>query len=91
MRISNLLIEVLPLQDEEVLPRFDDATLGGDGPGRVDIVPGHHAHCDPRPLALTNSFRHLVAYWILRTSEFDLSNRSGSGSDSKTRQITNIT
>ena len=42
--IPDPLIELLALHHEVAVPRLDDAALGGDGPGGVDVVPGHHAH-----------------------------------------------
>lgn len=53
-------VELLALQAQEVLPRVDDATLDGDGPGRVDIVTGDHADCDACSLALADGFWDLA-------------------------------
>lgn len=52
-------VELLPLQAQEVLPWQQDATLGGDGTGGVDVVPCHHPDSDPCPLALQDGIRHL--------------------------------
>lgn len=49
-------VELLALKAQEVLPRVDDATLDGDGPGRVDVVTSDHADGDACPLALADSF-----------------------------------
>lgn len=38
---------------------MDDATLDGDGPGRVDVVSCHHAHCDASTLTLLDGVRNL--------------------------------
>lgn len=57
--VADAPVELLPLQAQEVLPRLDDATLGRDGPGCIDVVPGHHAHCDASTLAFADSFRDL--------------------------------
>lgn len=38
---------------------MDDATLGGDGPGRVDVIAGHHPHGDARTLTLADGLGHL--------------------------------
>lgn len=53
-------VKLLALQAQKVLPRMDDATLDGDGPGRVDIVTGDHADCDARSLALADGFWDLA-------------------------------
>ena len=52
-------VELLPLQAQEVLPWQQDATLGGDGTGGVDVVPRHHPDGDPRTLALQDGIGHL--------------------------------
>lgn len=52
-------VELLPLQAQEVLPRQQDAALGGDGTGGVDVVPRHHADGDARALALQDGIGHL--------------------------------
>lgn len=57
--IADEPVELLPLQAQEVLPWQQDATLGGDGAGSVDVVPCHHPDSDPRTLALQDSVRHL--------------------------------
>ena len=57
--VADAPVELLAVDAQEVLPRVDDATLDGDGPGRVDVVPGHHAHRDARVLALHDGVGHL--------------------------------
>ena len=37
--VSDLLVELLPLQHQVTIPWLDDPALGGDGPGGVDVVP----------------------------------------------------
>lgn len=54
--VADPAVELLALKAQEVLPRMDDATLDGDGPGCVDIVTGDHADCDACPLALSDGF-----------------------------------
>lgn len=39
---------------------MDDATLGGDGTSRVDVVACYHAHCDARALALPDGLWDLI-------------------------------
>lgn len=53
-------VELLAFKAQEVLPRMDDATLYGDGPGCVDIVTGDHADRDACPLALSDGFWDLA-------------------------------
>lgn len=57
--IADPPVELLPLQAEKVLPRLDDAALGCNGPGSVNVVPGHHADCNASTLAFSDSFRDL--------------------------------
>lgn len=57
--IADAPVELLPLQAQEVLPRLDDAALGRNGPGCVDVVPGHHADSNASTLAFADSFRDL--------------------------------
>lgn len=52
-------VEFLPLQAQEILPRQQDTTLGGNGAGGVDVVPSHHPDGDPCTLALQDGVRHL--------------------------------
>lgn len=54
-------VKLFPLQTQEVVSRLQDATFGGDGTGRVDVVSGHHADSDPGPLALSDGV------WYLKT------------------------
>jgi hypothetical protein len=65
LRVSDPPVEVLPLQYEKVLSRFDDAALGGDGPGCVDVVPGDHTHSDASLLALMDGFGYLFTNRVL--------------------------
>jgi hypothetical protein len=59
------------------MTRLDDAALGCDGPGRVDIVPGDHAHRDAGLLALVDRFRYLFTDRVL-TKEQTLGSTSQS-------------
>lgn len=52
-------VELLAFQAEEVLSGLDDAALGRDGPGCVDVVAGHHADRNASTLALADSFGDL--------------------------------
>lgn len=54
--IADPPVELFALQAQEILPRVDNATLDGNGPGCVDIVTSDHADCDPCPLALADGF-----------------------------------
>lgn len=54
--VADPAVELLALQAQEVLPRMDDATFDGNGPGCVDIVTGDHPDCDACPLALSDGF-----------------------------------
>lgn len=45
-------VELFALQADEVVAWLQDAALGGDGPGRVDVVASHHPHRDACALAL---------------------------------------
>lgn len=67
MRIADLFVKILSVENKEVVSRFDDPALGCYGPGSVDVVPGHHPHRDPGPLALLDSIRYLVPHGILDT------------------------
>ena len=57
--VADSPVELLALKAQEVLPRMDDATLDGDGPGCVDIVTSDHADSDACSLALADGFRDL--------------------------------
>lgn len=57
--ISDLLIEFLALQTQEVLPGQNDATLGCDGAGGVDVVSSNHTYSDACTLTLRNGLRYL--------------------------------
>ena len=52
-------IELLSLDDERPVARLDDAALGCDGAGSVDIVASDHTHGDAGPLALFDGLGHL--------------------------------
>ena len=65
--VPDPLVELLALEHEVAVPLPDDAALGGDGPGGVDIVPSHHPHGDTRALALLDGGRHLVTHWVLQS------------------------
>ena len=45
--------------------------LCGDGPGSVDVVPGHHADGDAGSLALRDRGRHLRSHRVLKQSRKD--------------------
>lgn len=55
-------VELFALQADEVISRLEDATLGGDGSSRVDVVPSDHPHCDTSTLAFPDGV------WDLRES-----------------------
>lgn len=57
--VPDLLVELLPLQAQEVFAGRNDATLGCDGSGSVDVVSSNHADCDACALALGDSLRYL--------------------------------
>lgn len=57
--VPDLLVELLPLQAEEVFAGRNDATLGCDGAGSVDVVSSNHADCDACALALGDSLGYL--------------------------------
>ena len=48
MRVSDSFVELLALHDKVAVPWLDDAALGGDGPGSIYVIPGHHSHGDAR-------------------------------------------
>lgn len=60
--VSDLLVELLALQTKEVFVGKDDATLGCDGTGGVNVVSGHHTHRDACTLALGDGFRDLQGH-----------------------------
>lgn len=53
-------VEVFALETDEVVAGVDDATLGGDGPGCVDVIARHHPHGDARTLTLADGLGHLA-------------------------------
>lgn len=57
--VSDLLVELLALQTQEVLPGENYATLACDGAGGVDVVSGNHTYSDAGTLALRNSLGYL--------------------------------
>lgn len=57
--VADPSVEFFPIDAQEVLSGVDDATLDGDGPGCVDVVPCHHADRDARTLTLLDGVRHL--------------------------------
>lgn len=57
--VSDLLVELLALQAQKVLPGQQDATLGCDGTGSVDVVSSNHTYSDACTLALRNGRRYL--------------------------------
>lgn len=57
--VPDLLVELLPLQTQEVLAGRNDATFGGDGAGSVDVVSSNHADRDACTLALGDGLGYL--------------------------------
>lgn len=57
--VSDLLVKLLALQTDEVLPGLNDATLGCDGAGGVNIVSSNHTYSNACTLALSDSLRDL--------------------------------
>lgn len=57
--ISDLLIEFLALQHQEMISRSQDAALGCYGSGRVHVVSRDHSHGDAGSLAFSYSLWHL--------------------------------
>lgn len=57
--VPNATVEFLAVDNQVIHAGLDNATLDGDGTGRVDVVTRHHAHSDACPLALSNSFGYL--------------------------------
>lgn len=57
--VTNASVELFPLHAQEVVSRLQDATFGGDGPGSIDVVTGHHADSNPGPLTLSDGFWYL--------------------------------
>lgn len=60
--IADPAVELLALQADEVISGLQDATFGGDGAGRVDVIPGHHPHRDSSALAFPDGI------WDLKVS-----------------------
>ena len=58
-RVAYPGVELATLEHEEVLSGLEDAALGGDRPGCVYVVAGHHSHGDAGALTLAYRFRHL--------------------------------
>jgi len=59
---SNAQVELASFKNEEIISRFEDATLHGDAASRVDVVSGHHSYRYAGPLTLANCVRHLYKY-----------------------------
>lgn len=57
--VPNLLVELFSLQTQEVFAGRNDATLGRDGAGGVDVVSGDHTDRDARTLTLGDSLGYL--------------------------------
>lgn len=66
--VADPLVELFPLQTQEVISRLQNATFGGDGSGSVDVVSCHHADSDPGPLALPDGFWYLPGTTEEKTS-----------------------
>lgn len=58
--VADPSVELLAFHTQEVVSRLQDATFGGDGPGSINVVSGHHADSDPCPLALSDGFWYLM-------------------------------
>lgn len=63
--IPDPLIELLALENEEVVSRFEYAALDGDGARRVHIVSRHHADCDACLLTFPDGFGYLGERFII--------------------------
>lgn len=57
--VPDLLVELFSLQTQEVFAGRNDATLGRDGAGGVDVVSGDHTDRDARTLTLGDSLGYL--------------------------------
>lgn len=57
--ISDSPVELLPFENEAVVSWLENTALWGDGSGSVNIVSGHHSHCNTGSLTLANSIWHL--------------------------------
>ena len=57
--LSDPVVELLALHDEEVVPGFKDPALDGDGSGRVHVVSCHHPDGYAGILALLNGVGNL--------------------------------
>ena len=57
--LADEFVELASVEYEGVVSWMQNAALGRDRPRRVHVVSGHHAHRDPRALALANCIRHL--------------------------------
>lgn len=79
--VSDPPVELLPLQAQEVLPGLNDAALGRNGTGRVDVVPRHHADCNASALAFADSFRDLEGTRWLEPRAVPPSRSGGGGRD----------
>ena len=65
IRVLDPCVELPALHDEVPVAGLDDAALGGDGPGRVDVVARHHPDGDARALALADGLGHLRPHGVL--------------------------
>lgn len=52
--IADNSVEFFAFQAQEVVSRGQNATFGGDGPGCVDIITGHHSDSNASPSAFGN-------------------------------------
>lgn len=57
--VADPSVELLAFHAQELVSRLQDAALGGDGAGRVDVVPGYHAYRDPGTLTFLDGVRDL--------------------------------
>lgn len=71
--VPDLLVELLPLQTQEVFTGRNDAALGRDGASSVNVVSSNHTDCDACTLALGDSLGYLQ---MMSTKAFrDTTNR----------------
>lgn len=57
--IADESVEFLAFQAQKVIPRCQNATFGGNGPGCVDVVSCHHSDSNTSSFAFGNSFWYL--------------------------------
>ena len=53
-------IELFAIQDDVVITRLENATLGRNTASGVHVVASHHSYCYSRPLALADGVGNLV-------------------------------